>query len=392
MAADEVLPRMGPRLSAAYAAYYATIGLEYVYLPFFFARIGLSPADVGILYAGRIATMIVAQPLTTSFADRTGRPYLVLKIAMSLGFCCASGLFLAHSLPVAALFMWLQAAMRSVCIPLLDTATLRERGPAKYGRTRLWGSIGYGLAALGFASAVGSLAYDQAGAFVLPVYVAVNGLTVLTMYFLREERRVKSAIVDTEPLLNRSVVALMISGAFHWAAVETNNVYFSLVVRERGLPPSTPGLGSAIAIVCEVAVFFTFARLTARAPARLWILVGIATSIGRWAVTAFAHTPEVLILLQGIHAASYALWWAAMLVVFNEVSNVKRRGALQGIIAATVMGCGGAMGSLINGRVLAHFGGQTTFLVATLFDVIALAVALGTAHWWWRASVERRAA
>lgn len=81
-----------------------------------------------------------------------------------------------------------------------------------------------------------------------------------------------------------------------------------------------------------------------------------------------------------------------MLVVFNEVSNVKRRGALQGIIAATVMGCGGAMGSLINGRVLAHFGGQTTFLVATLFDVIALAVALGTAHWWWRASVERRAA
>ena len=377
---------MGPKLAAAYAAYYATVGLEYVYLPFFFTRIGLSPSDVGILYAGRIATMIVAQPLTTSFADRTGRPYLVLKIAMALGFCCASGLFLAHSLPIAALFMWAQAAMRSVCIPLLDTATLRERGPAKYGRTRLWGSVGYGVAALVFASAVRALAFDQAGALVLPAYVAMNGITVLTMLLLHEEPRPHSAEAHPERLVTPAVVCLMVLGAFHWAAVETNNIYFSLVLKERGLSPYAPGLGSGVAIVCEVIVFFTFARFIKLAPARVWVVVSLALSIVRWLVTAFAHTPLVLIGIQSFHAIAFALWWASLLMTLGQVVSVKRRGALQGLFAAAVMGGGGAIGSSVSGRVLHLFGGQAMFLGAACLEVVALTVALGSMRWWWRAA------
>ena len=57
-------------------------------------------------------------PLTTQLAERTGRPYFVLKCLMALGFVCAAGLLLAHS-------FW-AAAWSATCAP----ASQQSRRPA----------------------------------------------------------------------------------------------------------------------------------------------------------------------------------------------------------------------------------------------------------------------
>lgn len=375
------------RLSAAYFTYYATIGLEYVYMPFFFAHIGLSPADVGVLYAGRIATSIVAQPLTTRIADFTGRPYLALKLSMLMGFCCASGLYFAHSLATAAVFMWSQAAFRSVAIPVLDATTIHERGPDNYGRTRLWGSIGYGVAALGLASVVGRMAYDQAGATALPAYLTANAIMCLAMWSLPAGIAMQQAGVSAEPRargIPAGVIAMMVFGAFHWSSVETYNVFFSSLVRFRGFDPDVPAFGVAMGIAAETATFYWFGSLLKRAPAARWILVSLALSILRWIGTALAASPLLLTLIQAGHAFSFALWWAAQLTVFGMSIGNRRRAAIQGLFTAGIMGVGGACGTTLMGRLMAHHGGQTTFLAAAALDVVAVTIALATRRLWWK--------
>ncbi len=374
------------RLSTAYFTYYATIGLEYVYMPFFFTHIGLSPGDVGVLYAGRIATSIVFQPLTTRIADRTGKPYLVLKLAMVAGFIAATGLYFAQGLASAALFMWTQAAFRSVAIPILDATTLHERGSENYGRIRLWGSIGYGLAALGLASVVGSMAYDQAGATALPAYLAANTMMVVAMFWLPPGLRMEHphAAVAPRVRIPAGVFALMAVGAVHWASVEAYNVFFSSHVRWRGFPPNVPGLGVAAAIACETATLFFFGRFLKRAPAATWILVSLSLSVLRWLGTAFATNPTLLIVVQGGHAFSFALWWVAQLEVFRLNAPPGRRAAMQGLYSAAVLGVGGAVGTSCFGWVLDHYGGERMFVVAAALDVIAVLVAVGTQRLWWK--------
>ena len=376
------------RLSTAYFTYYATIGLEYVYLPFFFTHIGLTPGDLGVLYAGRVATSILFQPLTTRLAERTGKPYLTLKLAMLLGFVAASGLYFAQGLASAAVIMWTQAAFRSVAIPILDATTLHERGSENYGRVRLWGSVGYGVAALGLASVVGTMAYDQAGATALPAYLGANSLMVLAMFWLPAGigmEHPKTADVVAPSRLPAGVIALMVVGAVHWASVEAYNVFFSSHVRWRGFPPNVPGLGVAAGIVCETALFYWFGWFLKRAPARTWILVSLSASVFRWLGTAFATSPVVLIAVQSGHALSFALWWVAQLAVFRENAPPGRRAAMQGLYTAAVIGVGGAIGTTLSGRLLDHFGGQWMFIAAAALDVLAVLIALGTRRWWWQA-------
>ena len=379
------------RLAAAYFTYYATIGLEYVYMPFFFTRIGLTPAEVGLLYAGRIAVMIVFQPLTTRIADRTGKPYLTLKVTMVLGFLCASGLYLAHSLAVAALFMWSQAAFRSVAIPVLDATTIHERGTENYGRIRLWGSVGYGVAALGLASLVGAMAYDQAGASALPAYLIANAVMVVAMFALPAGMRMQHANAEVAPQ-SRSVpagiIALMVAGAVHWAAVETYNVFFSSHVRWRGFSPDVPAFGVAAGIFSEVLTFYFFGALLKRAPAAFWLVVALALSILRWVGTAVAPTPLLLVLMQLGHAFSFALWWAATLAMFGLNAPVGRRAALQGLFTAGIMGVGGALGTTISGRIFEGYGGEVVFLGAAAMDVLALALALASRRLWSKAPIK----
>lgn len=375
------------RLSAAYFTYYATIGLEYVYMPFFFAHIGLSPADVGVLYAGRIAISIVAQPLTTRIADVTGKPYLTLKLAMLLGFLCASGLYFAQGLATAAVFMWSQAAFRSVAIPVLDATTIHERGADKYGRTRLWGSVGYGVAALGLAALVGRMAYDQAGATALPAYLTANAIMLLAMFSLPAGLSMQHVGESAQPPatgLPAGVIAMMVFGAVHWASVETYNVFFSSLVRWRGFAPDVPGFGVAMGIIAETVTFYFFGDLLRRAPAARWMLVSLGLSIARWVGTAYASSALLITLIQAGHAFSFALWWAAQLTVFGLSIGNRRRAAMQGLFTAGIMGVGGACGTSLSGRLMDHHGGQTTFLAAALLDVAALAIALATRRLWWK--------
>ncbi len=379
------------RLSTAYFTYYATIGLEYVYMPFFFTHIGLTPGDLGVLYGGRVATSIVCQPLTTRLADRTGKPYLTLKLAMVLGFVAASGLYFAQGLASAAVFMWLQAAFRSVAIPILDATTLHERGPQSYGRVRLWGSIGYGIAALGLASVVGTMAYEQAGATALPAYLGANALMVLAMFWLPPGMSMEHPQTSAPAAPSRlpaGVIALMVIGAVHWASVEAYNVFFSSHVRWRGFAPDMPGLGVAAAIACETVMLYGFTWFSKRAPAATWILVSLAASVFRWLGTAFATTPAVLIAVQGGHAFSFALWWVAQLAAFRENAPSGRRAALQGLYTAAVIGVGGALGTTISGRLLDRYGGQWMFSAAALLDVLALIIALATRRWWQKSSAQ----
>ncbi|HSI04188.1 MAG: MFS transporter [Myxococcota bacterium] len=375
------------RLSTAYFTYYATIGLEYVYLPFFFTNVGLSPGDLGVLYAGRVATSIVFQPLTTRLADRTGKPYLTLKLAMVLGLVSASGLYFAQGLASAAVFMWTQAAFRSVAIPILDATTLHEHGAERYGRIRLWGSIGYGVAALGLASVVGAMAYDQAGATALPAYLAANAIMVLAMFWLPRgmsmEHPPAAGTVATSRL-PAGVIALMVIGAIHWASVEAYNVFFSSHVRWRGFAPNVPGLGVAAAIAGETITLYFFGAFLKRAPAATWIIVSLSLSVFRWLGTAYATTPALLIAVQAGHAFSFALWWVAQLAVFRLNAPPGRRAAMQGLYTAATLGIGGALGTSLSGRVFDSHGGQWMFTVAAVLEVVAVLIAVATRRWWWK--------
>lgn len=158
-----MIPQFGI-LAATYAFLYAGGGFVGIFLPLLFQDMGLSPLQIGLIAAvGPISSMIGA-PLLGMLADRA-RSRRKLFIVMSM--LCSWALYLL--LPFAALYVSVRSVDDAFAISisaialasaigvasgsLLDAIAVESLEQNSYGRLRLFGAVGYGVAA-GFAGVV----------------------------------------------------------------------------------------------------------------------------------------------------------------------------------------------------------------------------------------------
>ena len=61
------------QMALFYAAIFAMIGIHMPFWPIWLAAKGLSPTEIGIIFACGIGIKIISNPLITHFADRYGK-------------------------------------------------------------------------------------------------------------------------------------------------------------------------------------------------------------------------------------------------------------------------------------------------------------------------------
>ena len=133
--------------------------------------------------------MTAAQPVLTGWADHRGLATRTLKVGLLFGVAVSAFLPLAESFVLFAGLVWLAAPGFATVIPLLDASVVQRFGTKNYGRSRLWGSLGYGLAALIFGRAVMGLDYETAGALAVKAFVVVLALASVASFAVSTPRR-----------------------------------------------------------------------------------------------------------------------------------------------------------------------------------------------------------
>lgn len=366
-----------------YFAYLGSLGLMVTYWPYHFAALGLTALHIGILMSVRTAISIVSQPWITALADRSGRPMRMLQFSLVAAFVIALGLPWATSFALIALLVWVQTPLQTSTLPLVDVQTLRLFGEKAYGRIRLWGSLGYGVCVLGFGLAFSHLPEARIGELSVWGYVLLAGVAALAVVLLRGEREVRASSAPLpfgRLLRDRRLQVFLGANALHWGAVMIFNVFFALLVLERGWSPRVPGLAVGVAIAGEVLAFLLVARFLTRERAAFWLMLVCGLGALRWVLTAVLLHSGAVIALQGVHFFSFGVWFYAALLVLLKDSDDADRGALQGLFMAASLGVGASIGTLAGGWVVDGWGAAAGFVLAALMEVGALALFAG----WWR--------
>ena len=158
-------------------------------------------------------------------------------------------------------------------------AVARVRAGAVYGRLRLWGSVGFVVAAVAFGGVLWARDGPQRGAdWLVPVamWLALVGAFVAALRPARHRRRQRApARRRRQGAAGRPrLLLLLLAAALHWICLTPYNVYFGIFLRDLGLPPPSWGLAYATGIVAEVVVLVLFHRLQARF--RLDVLLAVA--------------------------------------------------------------------------------------------------------------------
>lgn len=361
------------RLSLNYFAIFLVIGIYVPFLPVWMAGRGLTPAEIGLVFATALWIKIPVALIITSIADQTGQRKILLIIVSLI----ALGGFFAFSQvsgfwPILIIWAFI-GTLLTAAIPLSDSITtiaIKDLG-ADYGKIRRWGSISFILATIGG----GYYLTGRGNEHILYMLIVTTGLMVLCIFYVpnlkrRPRKTSKIALMD---LLKRSDFLLFVAAA---ASIQASHAalygFATLHWTSVGLGKGVIGLLWAEGVVVEIVLFTFSARILAYIrPSTLLVIAGVA-GVFRWLVIGSTDWLPALICVQALHALTFAgTHVAAISYIAKNIPNDQSATA-QGLYDGVAMGFFFGVAMFSAGWAYENHGSSTFYLMA-------LSAALGTA-------------
>ena len=353
--------------------YFAAIGLFNPYAPLWFKELGFTTWAIGGISALQSCTRIVGPYAWGWLGDHSGRRVDLIRLACAGCVFSALSLLLVDSLwPVAAVTALLFLANSGV-VPLYETSLAHllsnSQGldAGKYGRVRVWGSVGFiaSVAVFGFV-------LERLGVRTFPWIVAcMNGLLLWAALRLP---RGHEQLVNDEPapavlqLLRRPEVAWFFASVFFTVLAHTAlYAFLSLYLVHLGYGKTAVGVLWAVAVAVEILFFWTQGRFFDRLSPQGWLQLVAAVATARFAATAGAgHLAWVLLVAQMSHAVTFAAHHAACISMIHRLFPGRARGRGQALYSILGYGLSGVLGGFGGGWMIERLGYEPTFWAATV--------------------------
>ncbi len=359
-------------VGAGYFAYYGAAAALIPLLVLYYKSLGFSAGQIGVLVGIPPLVMLIAAPLWGGLADATRQHSLILRLAI------IGSLLLALALSQTREMAWLipvvigYALFTAPIIPLMDNAAVNALGNRqdRYGKLRLWGAVGWGVA----APITGWLVERDGLGWAFYGYMALMFFCFLMLWRLPAGgdsqraafwRSLRTLLADRRwPLFLATVV---IGGT--GMAMIGNFLFLYLADLQAG--KTLMGLSLTIATLSELPVLFFAGRLLNRWGAGNVLAAALALYGLRAFAYSAAHTPGSVLLIQLLHGPSFSALWAAG-VSYAGASAPEGLGATaQTLFTAATLGIGGALGGWLGGQLYAVYGPAAMFQWAGLAALLA---------------------
>jgi PPP family 3-phenylpropionic acid transporter len=261
----------------------------------------------------------------------------------------------------------------SASLPLVEALTLGHLAahPERYGRIRLWGSVGFIVTVLGVGFLL-DVAPIRSQLWVSWALLLGTLLSALTLREVKEPAgQVAAPILDV--LRQRKVVFLLGAGLFMTAAHGALYVFYSIHLVAQGYGKSLVGLLWTLGVVAEIFVFLLMPRISLRVSMRQILLACFALAVLRFMLIGWAvEVIGLLVFAQLLHGASFGAHHAATMAALNRWFVAGQQARAQALYGSIAYGAGGLGGALLAGALWESAGAGITFSAASALALIGL--------------------
>jgi PPP family 3-phenylpropionic acid transporter len=362
-------------LKVGYFAYFAAIGVFQPYWPVALAANGYAPASIGVLMAAVSGVRIVAPLAQERYAAWLGDRARALGLTATLAALLVPLLAMTHGLAPALAGIMVFSLCINGLMPVYDAVAvdLLAGDGHRYGRVRLWGSIGYIVASF----AVGALV-ARAGPGSIPVALCVLLLcTALVCRWLPAQRVVARprARAASAPPGSRAWRWLLVVCFLQLASFGGYYSFYSLYLQHYGYSGPAIGVYWSLGVLAEITVFYAAAPLVRALPLVVLLEVAIAGTVLRWLLIALCpEQPLVLGAAQLLHLCGFGLFHTVCVLLAPRLIAVGSARALA-IVSSVGWGAGGVAGSLLAGRLWQTLGPQSVYYASAVLAAAALLAA-----------------
>lgn len=351
-------------LGAYYFLLFAYLGAMMPWFPPLLEERGFDERLIGLALLAVQLPRAFLPPAWGWAADRLASARSIL-IATSLLAGLAS-VALAFSAPIWVVFVLLlvHGFFLVPLFPLAETLTFEALGDRseRYGRVRLWGSVGFIVAALGLGELV-----DLVGMSLIPwvtgSFLVIGGLLAFAIptrpASARPARRIAS-----EPFPWRRFAPLLVAVMLGQASHGAYYAFFSIQLSRQGYSALTIGFLWALGVVAEIALLGVSSRPLSRLGLRGALLWALGLASLRWLATSTQPPLALLAIVQLLHAASFALLHVASVQLADRLSPPGRKALGQSLISAFGYGLGLGVGTALAGAFATALGFSGLYLAS----------------------------
>jgi len=348
------------------------------FLPAYLRGLGLSGGQISTIFAATPLLALVLPLAWAYLADRTHSHHRVLRAVVCGAWLGFVPVLFARSFAVIFAGWALYASFSVAVGGLADAlAVARVRAGAVYGRLRLWGSVGYVVAAVLVGAALTARARPADRLVPVAMWLALGcAFAAALRLHGAGEPAARPRFADVKALLRDPRLRLVLAiAALHWICLSPYNVFFGVFLEDIGLGPLSLALAYSTGVVMEVIVLMTFHRLQSRFALPTLLAAAFAVSAARWLAIALIRAPGALIALQALHGMTFGMFWSAAIALIATIVPPALRATGQALLIVAI-NVGAALGNAMTGRIYDAHGARLLFLLAAIGELVPLAVVL----------------
>ena len=350
--------------------YFAYVGLVSPYASLFFLDRGFSVIEIAVLMSMLQITRIVGPFswgwLSDYLSDRIG----IIRFCACLAAVTFLSIFFLNSYIAFFIWMFVLHTILSSLMPLGESATVHalfkdNSFDKRYGRLRLWGSIGF-IAMVLFAGEL----FQRKGIELYPIVGAVILIFLALVTFrLHEPKMERRKMVKGELLIvlfNPDVRWFLLSGFFMIFAHAALYVFYSLYLADLGYDKFQIGLFWALGVAAEVIFFYFQSKVLSRLDPEIILQIAFGIGVFRFILMAFFPFTWVLILAQLMHAGTFGAHHSAATKLLQRWFTGPLQARGQALMATVSYGLGGTLGGLMAGWLWDATQPRNVFVMAAL--------------------------
>ena len=339
-------PDVSVLIAAFYFFYFALIGVHVIFVPKILSMIGYPPASIGMIFA---AAPLVRFAIPFLFLREFRLDQKTFYIALIIMGLSAVGFYpaLEYFWPLLIVNILFGIGL-ALILPYIEVIALEQIGKERYGKIRLFGSLGFIAIALVL---VKFLTTPQTGIVFL---IAMALLTLLFGGWIGwKERRSESNECQNGDEACRFSIRhhLMLWSGFFLMQVSFGPFYnfFTIYATDHGISLEMTIWMWSFGVIAEIVMFYFQGKwLLRNLNALLWITAAITAL--RWLLVAlFPDSVAMLFATQSLHAFSFALFHTASISVLFSLYKARR--LAQQFFFGISYGLGGFVGALGAGVV-----------------------------------------
>jgi len=331
-------------LSIFYFFYFSIIGVYIIFLPKVLSSIGYSASEIGIIFASAPLVRFILPFAFIKGLQLTAKAFniaLLFLLFSSVSFYFTKDSFILLLLSNIVLGMGL-----SIILPYIEVIALEEIGKEKYGKVRLFGSIGFILVALILVKFLSSSNIAFLFLMILSFFTSIFAFSIVKKSHHKQTKKDEipkndiNLFKDWQLWVGLTLMQVSFGSFYN---------FFTIYETDFGVTLDITIYLWSFGVLAEIAMLYFQGNLLSKNLLSILQFSLLLTSFRWFLVFLYPQNLYILFFSQAIHAFSFALFHSASIVYLFGL--YKHKSLAQQFFLGITYGFGGFLGALLAGYV-----------------------------------------